>query len=95
MNDIDARAVPTYGGFHGEFRLVSRAKWIRLTNNGVDRIYDTEHEAETMAWRAAKQQGFGLIRADGAVEAVGGRAKAERLFDSVFQKGRHTAVETH
>lgn len=94
MNDIDARAVSTYGGYHGEFRLVSRAKWIRLKHGGADRIFDTADEAEVQAWRAAKVHNFGLIRSTDLPEAVGGRAQAERMFNSIFRKGRRIPVET-
>lgn len=86
MNDIDARAVPALGGHYGEFRLVTKAGWTRVQENGDDAIFDTADEAELMAWRAMKAAGFGLIRADSSASSGAGpgystaRAEAEKLF---------------
>lgn len=92
MNDVGARAVSTYGGWHGEFRQVHRADWRRVQHNGVDRIFDSADAAEVAAWRVLKTHMFGLMQRDGA-RATAARTEAENLFGRVFTKRGPVRVE--
>lgn len=53
MNEINARSVPVYDGFHGVSRKVHKAGWEKVSEGGTPRVYETEDEAEVAAWRAA------------------------------------------
>ena len=91
-NDIGARSVPVFGGYAGEFRHVDEARWRRVAKNGVEQIYESQFEAECMAWRALKAKFFSLIRGDGE-RATFARSEAEKLFGAVFIKGKQIKVE--
>ena len=84
MNDIDARAVPALGGYYGEYKIFSRSTWIRLREQGGDAIFDSDYEAEAKAWRAAKAEAFGRIRAETDIPTStctsDPRAEAEKFF---------------
>lgn len=92
MNDIDARSVETYGGFFAEFRVPSRSTWTRLRQDRTDKIFDSAFEAECMAWRELRDRAFGVIRSTGQAP-TNARTEAERIFGSIFQKGRAVPVE--
>lgn len=92
LNDINARSSPTYGGHYGEFTVARKSGWQRVEVNGVAQIYPTEFEAETMAWRAARAAGFGLMRST-QQRPVNVKSEAEKLFGGVFHKGRQVPVE--
>ncbi len=88
MNDVDARAVPVYGGYHGEFRKVHRAVYEPVCINGVPQIYPTAATAEIAAWRALRAHLCGEIVRSGD-KAGAARSQAEELFGKVFPgKGR-------
>lgn len=94
MNDIDARGVPVFGGFNGEYRMVHRSRWERVLVNGVAQIYHTEHEAEAAAWRALRAHLCGIIRRDGDIGPIGPKTEREAVFGSaIFTHGRKVAVE--
>lgn len=88
MNEVDARAVPVYGGYHGEFRKVHRAVYEQVAINGVPQVYQTAAEAEIAAWRALKSHLCGdIVRSGEKMSAE--RSQAEELFGKVFPgKGR-------
>jgi hypothetical protein len=88
MNDVDARAVPVYGGFRGEFRKVHRAMFEPVCVGGVPQVYETAHEAEIAAWRALKAHLCGDIVGSGE-KASAAKSKAEQMWGKVFPgKGR-------
>lgn len=88
MNEVNARAVPVYGGFHGEFRKVHRACWEQVCIAGVAQIYPTAAEAEVAAWRALLSHLQGDIVGTGE-KASTARSAAEKLFGKIFPgKGR-------
>lgn len=92
MNEVDARAVPVYGGYHGEFRKVHRSTYEQVCVNGIVQIYKTAAEAETAAWRALKGHLCGEIVGSGA-RASAARSQAEELFGKVFPGKGRRAVE--
>lgn len=86
MNEVDARAVPVYGGHRGEFRKVHRAAYEPVCVNGVPQVYPTKEEAELAAWRALKAHLCGDIVGSGEKASL---AKAEAEFAKIFPgKGR-------
>ena len=88
MNDVDARAVPVYGGYHGEFRKVHRAAYEAGRINGGPQVYDTADEAEVAAWRALRSHLCGDIVRSGD-RASAARSEAEAMFGKIFPgKGR-------
>lgn len=88
MNDVDARATPVYGGYHGEFRKVHRAAYEPVCVNGIAQVYPSAHEAEIAAWRALKAHLCADIVGDGQ-KASAAKSKAEALFGKVWPgKGR-------
>jgi len=93
MNDVDARGVPVYGGFHGEFREVHKSKWEKVCKAGIPQIYDTKDEAEVAAWRALRAHLCGIIRREGPVGDLSTRSKAEELFGAIIKRGRKITVE--
>lgn len=92
MNAVDARAVPVFGGFHGEFRKVHRASWEKVSAAGVPRIFATHAEAEIAAWRALRSHLCGEIVGSGEKMAAA-RSEAEKAFGAVFRRGRRIVVE--
>lgn len=91
MNEVNARSVPVYGGYHGEFRKVHKAGWEKVCEGGTPRVYDTEDQAEVAAWRALKAHLCGDIVGTG-MERTSTRSKAESLFGAIFRKGRKIPV---
>ena len=92
MNDIDARGREVYGGFQAEYRLPRSARWHAVSVNGVAQIYGSAAEAECMAWRELRRLAFGVIRSTNH-PASNARSEAERMFKSIFHKGRQIPVE--
>lgn len=93
MNDVDARGVPVYGGFHAEFRKVHKSAWEQVRKNGVIQIYDTQDQAEVAAWRTLKEHLCGIIRRDGDVVSIGIKSEREAVFsNAIFKRGRKITV---
>lgn len=92
MNDIGARAVPTIGGYFGEYRQVHKAAWKRVRDGSKDQVFETADRAELMAWRALKEHMFGLLRSSGE-KAAAARSEAEKLFGGLVVKNRQILVE--
>lgn len=92
MNEVDARAVPVYGGYHGEFRKVHRASYEPVAIDGVPQVYRTAAEAEIAAWRALKSHLCGDIVRDGEKMSAE-RSQAEQLFGKVFPGRGRKPVE--
>ena len=83
MNEVDARAVPVFGGYHGEFRKVHRAAYEPVCTNGVPQVFASAADAEIAAWRALKSHLCGEIVRSGD-KASAARSQAEALFGKVF-----------
>lgn len=97
MNDVDARGIEVYGGFHGEFRKVHKADWEKVSSGGVVRVFDTKLEAEVAAWRALRAHFCGIIRRDGEVmgsKSLKSEREREKIFGSaIFKRGRKISEE--
>ncbi len=86
MNEVNARAVATMGGWEGQFRKVHRSDWEAVEINGVAQLYPTQDAAEVAAWRALKAHLCGDIVGSGEKASI---AKAEGEFAKIFPgKGR-------
>ncbi|CAH2399178.1 MULTISPECIES: hypothetical protein [Mesorhizobium] len=83
MNGVNARSVPVYGGFQGEFRKVHRSEWEPVQVNGVAQLYDTADAAEVAAWRALLAHLQGDIVGSGDRASIE-RTKAEERFGKIF-----------
>lgn len=83
MNGVNARAVPIFGGFQGEFRKVHRSEWEPVQVNGVAQLYDTADAAEVAAWRALLAHLQGDIVGSGDKASIA-RTEAEKRFGKIF-----------
>ncbi|MCB1510649.1 MAG: hypothetical protein KDJ36_07075 [Hyphomicrobiaceae bacterium] len=92
MNDIDARGRETYRGYIAEYRLPRHGRWVPVAVRGVTQLFGSEFEAECRAWRELKRLCFGAVRSSGH-PPLKGRSEAERLFGTIFVKGRQVPVE--
>ncbi len=90
-NEVNARSVPVYGGFNGEFRKVHRSTWEKVCEGGTPRVYDTAADAEVAAWRALRSHLCGDIVSSG-LERTTARSKAESLFGAIFKRGKKIPV---
>lgn len=80
MNEVDARAVPVYGGYQGEIRKVHRSSYEAVCVNGVPQVYATEAEAEIAAWRALRSHLCGDIVGDGTKAATADFDRIKKVF---------------
>lgn len=92
MNEVNARAVPVYGGFEGQFRKVHRSAWEPVCVNGVAQLYDTADAAEVAAWRALRAHLQGDIVGDGEKVSLA-IGQAASLFGAIFRRGKKIVVE--
>lgn len=91
MNDVDARAVPVYGGYQGQLRKVHRSEYEPVCVNGVPQVYRTAHEAEVAAWRALRAHIRGDIVGSGE-RASAAVSEAEAKFGRIFRGGGKTVT---
>lgn len=91
MNEVNARSVPAYGGFRGEFRKVHKAGWEKVREGGTPRVYDSEAEAEVAAWRALRSHLCNDIVGT-TIERTMARSTAEALFGTIFKRGKKIPV---
>ncbi|MER8387286.1 hypothetical protein NKH14_17515 [Mesorhizobium sp. M1380] len=82
-NEVNARSVPVYGGFQGEFRKVHRSEWEPVQVNGVAQLYDTADAAEVAAWRALLGHLQGDIVGSGTKASIE-RTEAEKRCSKIF-----------
>lgn len=93
MNGVNARSVPIFGGFEGQFRKVHKADWEPVQVNGIPQLYDTADAAEVAAWRALLAHLQGDIVGSGE-KASAALSKAEAKFGKLLRGGGKTvAVE--
>lgn len=83
MNGVNARAIPTSGGFEGQFRKVHKSAWEPVQVNGIPQLYDTADAAEVAAWRALLAHLQGDIVGSGDRASIE-RTKAEERFGKIF-----------
>lgn len=93
MNEVNARAEPVVGGYHGQFRKVHRASWEVVCENGKPVVFRTSDAAEVAAWRALLAHLQGEIVATPVERSSLVRTKAESLFGGIFRRGRKIPVE--
>ncbi len=93
MNGVNARSIPTRGGFEGQFRKVHKSAWEPVQVNGVPQLYDTADAAEVAAWRALLAHLQGEIVGSGE-KASAALSEAEAKFGKLLRGGGKTvAVE--
>lgn len=83
MNGVNARAVPIFGGFEGQFRKVHKSDWEPVQVNGIPQLYDTADAAECAAWRALLAHLQGDIVGSGDRASIA-RTEAEKRFGKIF-----------
>ncbi|MBN9235146.1 MULTISPECIES: hypothetical protein [Phyllobacteriaceae] len=91
MNDVDARSVAVFGGYHGEFRKVHKADWEVVQRHGRPIIYTSAYEAEIAAWRALRAHLCGDIVGSGQ-KAGTALSEAESKFKKLFRGGGKTVT---
>lgn len=89
MNEVNARAVPVMGGYHGLLRKVHRADYETVNENGVPILFASAQEAEIAAWRALKAHLQGDIVGSGE-KASAALSEAEAKFGKLLRGGGKT-----
>ncbi|KAB2701335.1 MULTISPECIES: hypothetical protein [Brucella] len=93
MNEATAFAEGTPKGFIGKFRLVWRTQHFTVANeDGQPRYFPTAEKAECEAWRAKHKIEQSVMVRDGEKLSVA-RSEAEKVFGTIFRKGRKIEVE--
>lgn len=73
-------ALANPNGFYGEFRLMHKADWQRVTDKrGDEMLFDSPFEAEAVAWRIFHARMYPLVRGENS-RLSDVRSAAERLF---------------
>ena len=89
MNDIDAKAMPAFGGCHGIFRKVHKVGYEKVCDKPGQLILFTPlWEAEIAAWRALRAHIRGeMLRWGDPVSLA--RLEAEKHFTKdMFKRGK-------
>lgn len=89
-NEVDARAVPVYGGYRGEFRKVHKAAYEAVCV-GVPQVYPTREAAELAAWHALRAHLQSDIVGTGE-KASAALSEAEAKFGKLFKGGGKTVT---
>lgn len=82
MNDLQARARPTYGGWYGEIRKVHRADFEKVcTRPGVPEVFSSKEAALVAAREALLRhiRGGDMLRW-GETMSAKGHAEIEKVF---------------
>ena len=92
MNEVNARGVEVYGGYHGEFRKVHKAGWEKVCISGKPQVFPSEEAAEIAPCGALPAHLCGDIVRSGE-KASNARSRAEELFGVIIRRGKKIPVE--